>query len=93
MDMPVSPSHARTRAHAPLASWPAVASVGVGAFALVTTEFLPVGLLPQIAADIGVSEGQAGLMVTTPGILAAIAAPVTIGRAVVSTESTFWSSC
>ncbi len=82
MDMPVSPSYAQTRAHdAPLASWAAVASVGVGAFALVTTEFLPVGLLPQIAADIGVSEGQAGLMVTTPGILAAIAAPITIGLA------------
>ena len=68
MDMPVSSSYAQTRAHAPLASWAAVASVGVGAFALVTTEFLPVGLLPQIAAEIGISEGQAGLMVTTPGV-------------------------
>ncbi|MFB7143144.1 MFS transporter [Agrobacterium deltaense] len=82
MDMPVSSSYSQTRAHdTPLASWAAVASVGVGAFALVTTEFLPVGLLPQIAADIGVSEGQAGLMVTTPGVLAAIAAPLTIGLA------------
>ena len=34
------------------ASWAAVTAIGVGAFALVTTEFLPVGLLPQIAHDI-----------------------------------------
>jgi predicted MFS family arabinose efflux permease len=65
----------------PLASWAAVASVGVGAFALVTTEFLPVGLLPQIATELGVTEGQAGLMVTTPGVLAAISAPLTIAFA------------
>ncbi|MFP3534820.1 MFS transporter, partial [Burkholderia sp. SIMBA_042] len=38
-------------------------------------EFLPVGLLPQIARDLGVTPGTAGLMVTTPGVLAAIFAP------------------
>ncbi len=43
---------------------------------MVTTEFLPIGLLSAIAADMGVSEGSAGLMVTVPGIAAAIAAPV-----------------
>lgn len=58
-----------------LATWLAVLSVGTGAFALVTSEFLPVGLLPAMAADLGVTEGQAGLTVTMPGILAAIAAP------------------
>ncbi|MCZ7932946.1 MFS transporter [Agrobacterium leguminum] len=80
MDMPVSRSisvgHADSK---PLASWAAVASIGVGAFALVTTEFLPVGLLPLIAADLGISEGTAGLMVTVPGFLAALAAPMTLG--------------
>jgi hypothetical protein len=30
-------------------------AIGVGEFALVTTEFLPVGLLPQIARDMGVT--------------------------------------
>ncbi|MFC4653946.1 MFS transporter [Rheinheimera marina] len=59
-------------------TWPAVATVGVGAFALVTTEFLPVGLLPNIAADLAITEGQAGLMVTLPGFLAALAAPLTL---------------
>jgi hypothetical protein len=34
------------------APWSAVAAIGVGAFALVTAEFLPVGLLPQIAPTI-----------------------------------------
>src|SRR6267142_1119061 len=59
----------------PLRSWLAVGSVTIGAFAFVTTEFLPVGLLPQIARDLGVSPGTAGLMVTIPGVIAAISAP------------------
>jgi predicted MFS family arabinose efflux permease len=56
-------------------SWLAVGAVAVGAFAFVTTEFLPVGVLPRVAADLGVSPGTAGLMVTVPGIIAAISAP------------------
>jgi predicted MFS family arabinose efflux permease len=58
-----------------LRSWMSVVSVATGAFAFVTTEFLPVGLLPQIARDLGVSPGTAGLMVTIPGVIAAISAP------------------
>lgn len=42
------------------ANWVAVVTVGIGAFALVTTEFLPVGLLSQIADDLGISKGQVG---------------------------------
>ncbi|GAB2868763.1 MFS transporter [Paraburkholderia jirisanensis] len=59
----------------PLRAWLAVGSVTIGAFAFVTTEFLPVGLLPQIAHDLGVMPGTAGLMVTTPGVIAALSAP------------------
>ncbi|SEJ81399.1 Predicted arabinose efflux permease, MFS family [Sphingobium sp. AP50] len=59
-------------------SWIAIGSLAIGAFALVTSEFLPVGLLPQIATDVGVTTGEAGLMVTMPGFLAAIAAILTI---------------
>lgn len=62
-------------------SWSAVAAIGIGAFALVTSEFLPVGLLPQVAAELGISSGRAGLMVTAPGIAAAIAAPLTLALA------------
>lgn len=56
-------------------AWLAVASVALGAFAIVTSEFLPVGLLPAVAADLSVSHGTAGLMVTMPGVTAAVAAP------------------
>lgn len=59
-------------------SWLSVAAVGIGAFALVTTEFLPVGLLPQVARELAISEGQTGLMVTLPGLLAALTAPLTL---------------
>jgi predicted MFS family arabinose efflux permease len=66
---------------APAASWGALAAIGVGAFALVTTEFLPVGLLPQIAHDMSITEGRAGLALTMSGLLAALAAPVTMATA------------
>ncbi|CAB3789392.1 MFS transporter [Pararobbsia alpina] len=58
-----------------LRQWLAVGAVTVGAFAFVTTEFLPVGLLPYIAKSLDVSPGTAGLMVTVPGIIAALSAP------------------
>jgi predicted MFS family arabinose efflux permease len=58
-------------------TWPAVIVVAFGAFALVTSEFLPVGLLPQIAPDLRITQGQSGLMVTLPGVLAALAALTT----------------
>lgn len=59
-------------------SWLAVTSIAVAAFTTVTTEFLPVGLLTDIASSLNVSEGVAGLMVTTPGAIATIAAPALI---------------
>jgi predicted MFS family arabinose efflux permease len=63
------------------ASWAALGAIGAGAFALVTTEFLPIGLLPQIARDMAITEGRAGLVVTMSGLLAALAAPTTIAVA------------
>lgn len=57
-------------------SWAAVLSVAFGVFAVVTSEFLPIGLLTDISSTLGVSDGIAGLMVTLPGIVAAVAAPV-----------------
>ena len=61
--------------------WLSVVAVAVSAFAFVTAEFLPVGLLSQIAHDLGVKPGVAGLMVSTPGIMAAIFAPALIAGA------------
>jgi predicted MFS family arabinose efflux permease len=55
--------------------WLSVYSVALGAFAFVTTEYLPVGVLPQIANSLSVTEGVAGLMVTVPGVVAAVSAP------------------
>ncbi|HEY0293963.1 MAG TPA: MFS transporter [Bordetella sp.] len=70
--------HAHSAAHrgaSPLRAWLAVGAVTLASFAFVTTEFLPVGLLPAIAQEVGVQPGTAGLMVTIPGLLAAFAAP------------------
>jgi predicted MFS family arabinose efflux permease len=47
-------------------SWLAVLSIALGSFAFVTTEYMPVGVLPKIAADLGI----------TPGLIAAISAPL-----------------
>ncbi|TDD09131.1 MFS transporter [Nonomuraea deserti] len=58
------------------ARWLAVTSVAVGTFTIVTSEMLPVGLLTSIASDLRVSDGTAGLMMTAPGLVAAVAAPL-----------------
>lgn len=51
-------------------------AVALGIFVVVTTEILPIGLLTSIGADFTVSDGMAGLMMTMPGFLAAVAAPL-----------------
>ncbi|MFI8852107.1 MFS transporter [Streptomyces sp. NPDC053499] len=56
--------------------WLAVVSVTAGLFSLVTTEILPIGLLTSIGGDFTVSDGMAGLMMTMPGFLAALSAPL-----------------
>jgi predicted MFS family arabinose efflux permease len=72
-------------------AWFAVLTVAVGAFALVTTEFLPVGLLPAIAASLHVSEGVAGLMVTVPGLLGTVTAPlITVASGRVDRRIVLW---
>ncbi|MBO8196698.1 MFS transporter [Streptomyces oryzae] len=66
----------RAAQRSPLTSWLGVVSVTAGLFSLVTTEILPIGLLTSIGADFTVSDGMAGLMMTMPGFLAAVAAPL-----------------
>jgi DHA1 family purine ribonucleoside efflux pump-like MFS transporter len=56
-------------------AWPAVFSMALGVFGLVTTEFLPASLLTKLSADLGISEGAAGQTVTATAVVAAIAAP------------------
>jgi predicted MFS family arabinose efflux permease len=54
--------HERDPAAGP-ASWMGGASIAAGALLLVTTEFLPIGMLSPIVAGFRVTEGMAGLLV------------------------------
>jgi predicted MFS family arabinose efflux permease len=55
------------------AAWPAIFSLTLGVFGLVTAEFLPASLLTPMAADVGVSVGAAGQAVTATAVVGAIA--------------------
>ncbi|MER7704042.1 MFS transporter [Kitasatospora sp. NPDC097605] len=68
---PLPAGRTRTRT----GGWPAVLAVTAGVFSIVTTEILPVGLLTPIGASFRISDGTAGLMMTLPGLVAAVAAP------------------
>ncbi|MFI1070614.1 MFS transporter [Streptomyces puniciscabiei] len=57
-------------------SWAGVLTLAAATFAVVTTEMLPVGLLTALARELHVSDGTAGLAVTLPGLVAAVAAPL-----------------
>jgi len=73
---PDSPAGLPCRPAAPSeAHWPAVASLTLGVFGLVTAEFLPASLLTAMAADLHVSEGAAGQAVTATALVGAVAAP------------------
>ena len=52
------------------AAWDGVLALSVGAFALVASEFMPVSLLTPIAADLHISEGQAGQAISVSGAFA-----------------------
>ncbi|WP_053214226.1 MFS transporter [Pseudomonas sp. Q12-87] len=54
-------------------AWGAVLAMSLAAFALVASEFMPVSLLTPIAADLHVSEGQAGQGIAVSGAFALIA--------------------
>jgi predicted MFS family arabinose efflux permease len=62
----------------PRAAIAAVAALGTGAFCFVTTENLPVGLLPIISASLHKSVSAVGLLVTAYAIVVVVAsAPLT----------------
>lgn len=54
--------------------WTAVIAMSITAFILVTSEFLPVGILNILSADLNISAGTAGATIVLPGLSAAIAA-------------------
>jgi DHA1 family inner membrane transport protein len=57
------------------ANWPLLA-LAVGAFAIGTTEFSPMGLLPQIAESLSISIPKAGTLVSAYAIGVLVGAPI-----------------
>jgi predicted MFS family arabinose efflux permease len=51
-------------------SWGAVFAMSLAAFVLVASEFMPVSLLTPIAADLQITEGQAGQGISVSGLFA-----------------------
>jgi len=59
---------------------PALYALSVGAFGIGTSEFLPMGLLPQIATDLNVSIAVAGLLISGYAFGVFVGAPlITLG--------------
>ncbi|MFB7288633.1 MFS transporter [Actinacidiphila glaucinigra] len=54
----------------------ALLALAIGAFGIGTTEFVIMGLLPEVATDFGVSVPTAGLLVTGYGLGVMIGAPI-----------------
>lgn len=68
---PVPPSPVQSiAAPPPAAAWGAVFSLSLAAFTLVASEFMPVSLLTPIAADLHITEGQAGQAIAVSGAFA-----------------------
>jgi len=66
-----------------VSTWLAMGAMLATSFALVSAEFLPAGLLTPMAADLGISEGTAGQMVTATasvGAVTALLSNILIGR-------------
>ncbi|MGO1592488.1 MFS transporter, partial [Ancrocorticia sp.] len=61
--------------HARSASW-AITALAAGGFAVGTTEFASMSLLPWIAQELGVTNPQAGLAVSAYAIGVVVGAPL-----------------
>jgi len=72
--VPPAPAHPAL----PRSTWFAVASLGLSVFTLVASEFLPASLLPLLAADLGVTEGTAGQLVTATSLAGIIGGPLVV---------------
>ncbi|WP_127792036.1 MFS transporter [Agromyces sp. LHK192] len=60
------------------ARWGAVVALALGIFTLVASEFLPASLLSPIAADLGVTEGAAGQLVTATSVIGIVGGPLVV---------------
>lgn len=58
--------------------WSSLLLLSAGIFVAVTSEFLPIGLLPQLTTELGISEAQVGLLITVfAGSVVVATAPLT----------------
>jgi MFS transporter, DHA1 family, inner membrane transport protein len=71
-----TPAPAPTLTSQERAFWPAIISLGVGGFAIGTGEFVIMGLLPEVAGDLGVTIPQAGHVISAYALGVVIGAPV-----------------
>lgn len=67
----------------------ALLALTLSAFAIGTTEFVIVGLIPTMASDLNVSLPSAGLLVSLYALGVAVGAPVLTALPVTGKESTF----
>lgn len=73
--VPSAPPSSTVTTPASTPTWTPVIALSFGIAILVASEFLPASVLPGLAADIGVSEGTAGLAVAATAIAGAFTAP------------------
>ena len=70
--------HARRYAERVRLPWFSLLLLSAGIFVAVTSEFLPIGLLPQLTDDLGITEAQVGMLITVFAASVVIAtAPLT----------------
>lgn len=55
-------------------SWLPILSISLTAFLLVSSELIPIGILNQISTDLDIHPSHIGLMISIPGLVAAVSA-------------------
>ncbi|KQO53823.1 hypothetical protein ASF08_16950 [Methylobacterium sp. Leaf85] len=74
---------AEDRVRSPFRTWASISVLGIAAFTMVSTEFAPIGLMTQMAVDLGEAQATIGLTVTLYawfGALSGLLAPTLVGR-------------
>lgn len=59
-------------------AWGAVFSMTLAAFVLIASEFMPVSLLPLVAHDLAITEGQTGQAISISGVFAVLTSLVVV---------------
>lgn len=70
-----NPVQSPSKPAADTSNWPAIASLTLGVFGLVMSEFLPISLLTAMATDLDISDGAAGQAITVTAPVGAVGAP------------------